>query len=318
PPATSGVSPEVQADALVKIYTMALAQGVARVYWFSPRDSEGMSFGLSATDGTPRASHAALRSLAGTLGARPRFLGWAQPGGAHYGFVFGTAQTTVLAAWARTGQTSTLNFASLVTVIDPRSGTTRSATTLRLTDVPVLLVAPVASAQAQQWQRDAAASVGKAFPWYGDHRNAASVSLTAGSDPQGVFMVNAPAASVVNGVAEFDLEGRSGAKFSVDPSFLSYTTTPIRITLVLRAHGTGDPGFNLRYESNAPLSRTDGNGLIASSSGWHHVGSTSFYTKTWAIADPRFVGLYGYNFYLDTDGPTHSQFSIRQITVSKP
>ncbi|HJW11028.1 MAG TPA: hypothetical protein VJ598_04540, partial [Albitalea sp.] len=220
PPATSGVSPEVQADALVKIYTMALAQGVARVYWFSPRDSEGMSFGLSATDGTPRASYAALRSLASTLGARPSFLGWVQPGGAHYGFVFGTAQTTVLAAWARTGQTSTLNFASPVTVIDPRSGATRSATTLPLTDVPVLLVAPAASAQAQQWQRDAAASVGKAFPWYGDHRNAASVSLTAGSDPQGVFMVNAPAASVVNGIAEFDLEGRSGAKFTVDPSFL--------------------------------------------------------------------------------------------------
>jgi len=48
--------------------------------------------------------------------------------------------------------------------------------------------------------------------------------------------VNAPPATVADNVAEFNLEGTPGACFAVDPVFLPYVTTPIRITAVLRGH----------------------------------------------------------------------------------
>jgi len=314
--ARTGQSAQDQADALTKIYTLSLAQGVARVYWFSPRDSEGMTLGLATPDGSKRPSYAALRSLSGTLGARPSYLGWTQPDGV-YGFVFDAPQGTVLCAWAHPDQTRTLTFASAVTVVDPRSGASRQATSVTLTDAPLLLVAPTGSGPAQQWRHAAAANAGRAFAWHGDHGGATSVSLTAGGEPQGVAMLSPPAVTVAGGTSEFNLQGRAGASFAVDPAFLSYTTTPIRISIVLRGHGKGDPGFNLKYESNAPLSTSDGNGLVAASDGWHHVASTSFYEKSWVIRNPRFVGLYGYNFVLDTDGPSHARFSIQKVTVSK-
>ncbi|MGJ7511009.1 hypothetical protein [Variovorax sp. GT1P44] len=317
-PAADGVGPQRQSDALAKIYTMAFAQGVARTYWFDPSDSEGLTMGLTTVDGTKRPAWYALRSLNTYLGARPRYVGWTQPGNAYYGFVFKGPQGVVLSAWTRPAQPAVLALASDVTVVDPRTGATTTSRTPTLTDAPAILVAPAGSAQAEQWLTEAAASNGKAFPWNGDHSASASVQLTAGAMPQGVFMKDAPAATVANNTPEFNLEGRTGPCFAVDPTFLPlYGAAPIRITVVLRGHGHGDPGFNLRYESDALIASGDGNGLVPTSEGWFHVAGTAFHQKTWTVPNARFVGLYGYNFCLDSDGTAHSQYSIRQVTVSR-
>ncbi|MDM0075414.1 hypothetical protein QTH90_13520 [Variovorax sp. J2P1-59] len=317
-PAASGEGPLRQADMLVRIYTMAFAQGVARTYWFDPSDSEGLTMGLTTADGTKRPAWHALRSLNTYLGARPRYAGWTQPGNAYYGFVFTGPQGVVLSAWSRPGQSTVLTLASDVTVVDPRTGATTTSRTPTLTEAPAIWIAPAGSAQAQQWLSDAAASSGKPFPWNGDHSASASVQLTAGATPEGVFMKDAPAATVVNNVAEFNLEGTTGACFAVDPTFLPlYATTPIRITAVLRGHGHGDPGFNLLYESDAPIASGDVNGLVPSSEGWYRVVGTRFHEKTWTVPNARFVGMFGFNFCLYADGPAHSQFSIRRVTVSR-
>lgn len=317
-PAAGANGPQLQSDSLTKIYTMAFAQGVVRTYWFDPSDSEGLTMGLTTADGTKRPAWHALRSLTTYLGARPRYAGWTQPGNAYYGFVFTGPQGVVLSAWSRPGQSAVLALASDTTVVDPRTGATTTARTHTLTDAPAILVAPAGSAQAQQWLSEAAASNGKPFPWNGDHSATASVQLTAGAMPEGVVLKNAPAATVVNDIAEFNLEGTSGACFAVDPTFLPlYGTAPIRITVVLRGHGHGDPGFNLRYESDALIASADGNGLVPSSEGWFRIEGTSFQEKTWTVPNARFVGLYGYNFCLVSDGPAHSQFSIRRVTVSR-
>jgi hypothetical protein len=316
-PAASGAGPQQQADVLAKIYTMAFAQAVGRTYWFDPSDSEGLTMGLTTADGTKRPAWYALRSLNTYVGARPRYVGWTQPGNAYYGFVFRGPQGVVLSAWSRAGQSAVLALASDVTMVDPRTGAASTTRTPTLTEAPAILVAPNGSAQARQWLSEAAATSGKPFPWNGDHSASASVQLTAGATPDGVSMVNAPPATVVNNVAEFNIEGTPGACFAVDPVFLPYVTTPIRITAVLRGHGHGDPGFQLRYESDAPIASADGNGLVPSSDGWFHVDGTTFYEKTWTVPNARFVGKYGYNICFDSDGPAHSQFSIRRVTVSR-
>jgi hypothetical protein len=316
-PADGGVGPEMQADVLTKIYTMAIAQGVARTYWFDPRDSEGLSLGLTTADGTKRPAFHALRSLSGQLGATPSYVGWTQPDNAYYGFIFTTSKSVSMVAWSRAGQSSTRTLSSDVAAIDPRTGTSITTRMPTITEAPVILVAPLASSQAKQWLRDAAGNLGKAFPWNGDHSTSSTVELVAGAAPNGVFMVSPPPVTVVNNVAEFDLEGRSGATFAVDPTFLSYATTPIRITAVVRGHGNGNPGFNLKYESDAPIAAADGNGLVGSSNGWFQIKGTTFYEKTWVIPNARFIGKYGFNFAFDTDGPAYSQFSIARVTISK-
>lgn len=315
---TPGVSPQMQADLLTKIYTMSLAQGVARVHWFSPRDSDALTLGLTTPDGGYRPSYIALRALSGYLGARPVYRGWIQPAYSYYGFVFDGPRGTVLSAWTPKGRPVTLNLPEPVERVDPRTGATTTVWSVTLTEAPVLLVAPTSSSLGQIWQRGALANTSKVFAWSGDHHAAASVNLTAGSDSQGVFMIDPPAVTVFQGVPEWSMRGRSAVSFAVDPAFLSYTTTPVRITVSLRAHGDGSPGFNLKYESNAPLASADGNGLVSASEGWHRVASTNLYEKTWTIANPRFVGVYGYNFTLAMDGAAHSQFSIQRVSVARP
>ena len=317
-PAATGPGPDLQADLLVKIHTLALAQGVARSYWFDPSDSEGLTMGLSTATGVKRPAWFALRALRLALGPRPAYKGWTQPGNAVNGFVFSGAQGVVLVAWAAAGQSATLPLASGVTAVDPRSGSSRALTgSATLTDAPVLLSAPTGSAQALQWQRDAAATAGRAFAWHGDHSAVMSVSLTAGSPHDGLALANPPPVTVVGGVPEFNFTGRGGPTFAVDPAFLSYSPTPVRITVVLRGLGSGDPGFNLKYEAAVPIAQADGNGLHAAASGWTRVTGTSLVEKTWTLPDARFIGLYGFNFSLDSDGPAHAQFSIHKVTLSR-
>ena len=316
-PASGGVGPSIQADVLTKIYTMAAAQGVARTYWFDPRDSEGLSLGLTTSDGSKRPAWFALRSLTEYLGTQPVYVGWTQPDNTYYGFVFKSEKGVVMIAWARPGQSAMRMLSSEVVAIAPRTGASAPTYAPVVTDVPTILVAPAESAQASQWIGEARENSGKAFAWNGDHSTSTSVQLIAGEEPNGVFMVNPPPVTVVNGVAEFNLSGRGGARFAVDPTFLSYETTPIRITAVVRGHGTGNPGFNMKYESDVPIASADANGLVGLSTGWFQVKGTEFYEKTWVVPNPRFVAKYGFNFGFVTDSAPNSQFSVARVTVSR-
>src|SRR5581483_7766179 len=58
------VTEEDAAKALAKIYTMALAQGIARVQWFEAQDpvGEDQGFGLLARDGSARDSYKTLKA----------------------------------------------------------------------------------------------------------------------------------------------------------------------------------------------------------------------------------------------------------------
>jgi len=320
PPSAGGMGEPMQADVLTKIYTMAFAQGVARTYWFDPVDSEGLMMGLVTADGVRRPSWQAMRTLNAYLGERPLYGGWTQPANAWYGFVFAGMRGVMLSAWTRPGQTADVALASEVTVVDPRTGNTRNARgSVTLTPSPVLLVAPYGSAQSLRWLREGADSAGKPFPWNGDHSAAASVSLTAGVEPDGVFIVNPPPVTTVNGVAEYNLAGGIGACFGVDPTFMTYAyaARPVRLTVQVRGHGVGTPGFHVLYESDAPIASTDVNNLQEISDGWYAVEGTQFREKSWTLPNARFVGQYGYNICLYTTGGDKGALSVRKVTVSR-
>ena len=93
--------PERQAEALVKAYTMAIAQGVACVQWFEGRDGDSGPMGLLDGKGVPRPSYHALGRMIQHLGQHPRYLGWVLLNQRNYGFVFDGPSGRVLVAGGR-------------------------------------------------------------------------------------------------------------------------------------------------------------------------------------------------------------------------
>jgi hypothetical protein len=102
-----------------------------------------------------------------------------------------------------------------------------------------------------------------------------------------------------------------GNVFIVDPEFLSYTTTPIEITAVVRRNEANDnAGFKLVYESTT--------GLKTAKSGWFTApDNKQWHTVRWQIDDAQFVNYWGYNFALESDGSTFNKYYLQSVTLRK-
>ena len=312
---TQAQDPIKQAALLTKVFVMALAQGVSRVYWFDPRDSEGLTFGLLAGDGSKRPAYIAMQTLIANLGKAPTFNGWLN---AEYsGFVFSTLTTTFLVAWAPPGKTVPVRLLSNAkTVLLDAATITAALLDVTFTERPLMLVVPRWSKQAYQWRRETRVTKASPYSFNGNHAAAQSVSLVPDGTDNGIYMRDALPVQEFEGVKEFDATGRNGLSFTVDPAFMSYDTHAVKITAVLRGNGVGDPGFNFKYESNVPLSYTDWAGR-SNTDGWHSIKGIAATEKSWIVSNPRFIGVFGYNFTFDTDGPTHADFSLVSLKVEK-
>jgi hypothetical protein len=192
-----------------------------------------------------------------------------------------------------------------VLIVQPRTGATSTADVYELTPSPIILVGAPSSFIAQ-----ARANINRPFPWGGDFSNATSVSFIAAGADQGLHPLGARTIVTVDGAPALDVSASSGQSFTVDPQFSSYTTSPLRITAVVRRSGADAAGFNLKYEAT---------------SGWKSIGSwyavpasDQWTTQSWTITDPQFVGKWGYHFTFDSDSNQNSKYRIQSVTVTKP
>src|SRR5205807_1956764 len=93
------------------------------------------------------------------------------------------------------------------------------------------------------------------LPWGGDYTNAKSVSVTMGERNIEKGLHTMSGAAVAEAVVAYGGSARAGSipggnVFMVDPDFMSYATTPIEITAVVRRNPANDnAGFKLNYES---------------------------------------------------------------------
>jgi len=119
----------------------------------------------------------------------------------------------------------------------------------------------------------------------------------------------APAVVAYGGAARSgDVPG--GSTFIVDPTFLSYTSTPIEITAVVRRNAANEnSGFKLVYESTNGFKTAGGWYTVPDNKEWH--------TARWRIDDPQFVNYWGYNFSLVSDGNQYNRYLIQSVTVTK-
>ena len=301
---------DTQAHALVKAYTLSIAQGVACVQWFEGMDGDSGPLGLLDRDGKPRPAYTAMAQMIKHLGQYPEYLGWVLLNNKHPGFAFQGNGTTILVAWSRQGQTDEFKFEKPVRFIDPLTGEISIADKCELTKAPVFVRGVPASLI-----NEARLNKDKPLPWGGDFSEAQSVSITMGDEPREQGLHTLSGEDLARAVIGYGGSARAGNLpggnlFIVDPGFISYTTEPIEITAVVRRNEDNvNSGFKLVYESTTGFKTAGGWYTVPDNQKWHSV--------TWKIDDPQFVAYWGYNFSLVSDGNEFNKYYIQSVTVTK-
>jgi len=300
-----------QAYALVKAYTMGIAQGINCISWFEGMDGDSGPMGLLMGNGTPRPSYTALGQMVQRIGQHPTYLGWVLLNDKDYGFVFKGTQSNVLVTWAEKGTTDNVDFGQAVSIVDPLTGTATQAATTTLTEAPIIVDGAPDAIVAQ-----AQGNLNKPFPWGGDYTDAKSVSVTYGTTNVEKGLHTHSAAAVAADIVLYGGSARAGSVpggnvFTVDPNFLSYTSTPIEITAMVRRDANNDPAqLELTYESSDyDLKWNTGDKKAAP---YVIPDNTDWHKATWRIDDSQFVGMYGYNFRFNS-----GKYVIQSVTVTK-
>jgi hypothetical protein len=301
--------PDQQAYALVKAYTMGIAQGVTCLEWFEGMDGDSGPMGLLQANGTPRPAYKAMAQMIKYLGQHPDYLGWVLLNGKDYGFVFQGANGPVLITWAPLGTKDDVRLNWRATIVDPLTGNSDDTSMTTLTEAPVIIDGvPDAAVKLAQSNKT------KPFPWGGDYTNAKSVSVTYGQTNVEKGLHTQSATSIAADVLAYGGSSRAGGVpggtvFMVDPNFLTYSSTPIEISVVVRRNQANDnAGFKLVYESTTGYKNL----------GWYTVpDNAEWHTMTWKITDEQFVDMWGYNFSLDSDGNQYNKYDIQSVTVTK-
>ncbi len=313
------VTEEDAAKALAKIYTMAIAQGIARTQWFEAQDpvGEDQGFGLLARNGAARASYGTFKTLTAHLGPAPKYLGWLALGeaGKGYGFLFQGKNAPVLIAWMPVGHSeSVLAFASKVKVIDPFSGAvTVSHQPFRFNDTPILV-----TDLPDETVRLAQTNAGKNFPWGGDYSAAKAVhcepGLTDGN--RGVFQIQravTPTVKFADGSTGVLSRGDIGqaVSFWVHPSFANFQTKEYFIRVRVRRIAPGNVGMNLNYE----VADSQGRNPYKNRGQWFGLtADDAWQMYTWHVTDACFTKMWGYDFSLRPEQSV--PFVIGKIEVS--
>jgi hypothetical protein len=313
------VTEQDAARALAKIYTMAIAEGIARTEWFEAQDpiGEDQGFGLLSRDGTPRVSYTTFKTLTSRLGAVPKYEGWLAlgRGGKGYGFVFRGEPAPLLVAWMPLGQTDkTVSFAADVEVIDALSGATtmlKASQPLTLTDAPVLV-----AGVPPDLVKEARSHAGTNFPWGGDYAKARSVTLEPGSTEgaNGVFQVQrraTPTLKYADGSTGILVRGDQEVSFYCHPSFAHFRTNDYYVRVSVRRVAPGNVGMNLHYE----VADSQGRSPYKNRGQWFGVTEKNdWQTYTWHVTDACFSKMWGYDFSLRPEQSV--PFVIGKVEVS--
>lgn len=309
------------ARTLVKAYTMAIAQGVARIQWFEAQDPAGeeAGFGLIDRQGRERASYRALKHLSEALGETPKYQGWLALGreGRGYGFVFAGKEASVLVAWMPAKLSdNTLTFTDNLAMIDPLTGTPTALAAgeaLKLTAAPII-VANLPAALTKQ----AIANAAKPFPWGGNFAQAKTVNLSPG-DPAsaaGIFQTNraaTPQVTFADGSTGILVPGdiNHPVSFFVHPSLAGIETRDYYVRATVRRVAPGNVGMNCIYER----ADTQGGTPYVNVGQWF--GATDgdgWQTHTWHVPDAALAKMWGFDFALRPEQSV--PFVIGKVEIS--
>ncbi len=302
---------DTQAHTLIKAYAMGIAQGVQCIQWFEGMDGDSGPMGLIDGKAQARPAFTAMAQMIEHLGQHPQYLGWLLLHEKHYAFVFQGAKSRVLVTWSHSKTPDEVRLGQSTRWVNPLTGEITESDHHGLTVAPVFAL-DVPDALVKQAQANCA----KPLPWGGDYAQAKSVSITMEGEQQEHGLHTLSDDALAKAVVAYGGSARAGNVpggnlFVVDPSFLSYTTEPIEITVVVRRNEANDnAGFKLVYESKT--------GFKTAKPGWFTVpDNKEWHTVRWRIDDAQFVNYWGYNFSLVSDGDKFNKYYLQSVTVTK-
>jgi hypothetical protein len=321
-PAPIGAEPEAdakQAVVMVKGHLLSLAQGFQRIFWFEARGpsyGQGTDLGIIRKDWTPRPAYTAYKTMTTLLGPEPKYLGWVDIDKGAYGFLFRGVQGNVLAVWGPPKSDHKAKFDGDVTLTDLTGSATpmKTGQELTLTTTPVF-VSQVPDALVELARSD----LGKPYPWGGDYAHAQTVACAMGAvnREDGLKQVNPNTTAVVNGLVDscvrlnFSIGGEGHyIYFRVDPQFVPYGTTHLKITIVARRiSAEKSASMGVTYESATHGYTGAGQAQeIPADIDWHEL--------TWEVTDANFVGQWGWNFRFEATG-SPNEFYVKEVRVDK-
>jgi hypothetical protein len=285
------------ARALVKLYVMALAQGIRRTQWFEAQDPAGedQGFGLLGRDGRPRAAYTAFLTMVKVLGDRPIYEGWVPLGSKArgYGFLFRRGTQEALIAWAPVGETAAVSLAEPAFVVDltDKKTLTAAGQILTLNDSPVFIVpAP------GDLVRTAKANAARPFPWGGDYSGAKTVTLdyTKPGDPiRGLFPTDSPTLKVFpDGSQGILVERNAATNYFVHPSFAGLGTSEYFVRITVRRTMPGNVGMNCVYE----IADSQGRSPYENVGDWFGLSpDEGWQTHTWHLTGASFSAMWGFD-----------------------
>ncbi|MEM1058138.1 MAG: endo-1,4-beta-xylanase [Verrucomicrobiota bacterium] len=324
------IDEDLAAEILVKVYALGIAQGAERVSWFNIKDAGGsQGFGLLKGNNNPRKTYTAYDAMTDALGTTPKYKGWLTPdsNGWGYGIVFDNAGASAMAAWMPKGESASVSFGTTVEVVDIKTNTSTNASSITLTDEPVLIKGLPASMVAT-----AEANKSQPFPWSSQPVNAnlAEIELGEITIERGLELDRAqtvsPNGTGTNGVIVSQPGVDRRLYLSVSPSFMDYNTETFHIRVTCRLKELRNPndpspnysGMNLFYQDNddnetaTPVPKVYNN----LSGSWRPIpNNLNTHTFTWTVTDGMMVHTFGYSFYLNFD--SSNPFIIDKVEISK-
>ena len=307
-----------QAEAIAKAYTLCLAQGIDRVFWFEGRGrayGPDGDFGIIRNNWTKRPSFQAMQTLTGLLGRRPQYLGWLNPTGKSYAFVFQGKTGPVLVTWATGDKGDRLRFPTTVTTTDlagkaveakARRDITLTRTPVFITNLPKKQIA------------DARANHDRRPPWLKDYSKAKSVSCSMGAAnaESGLTQLEKADGKTVVGRVDgaharrTDIAGKSlYMYFDVDDSYVSLGDNEVEITIAARRVDRAKAGgCNLTYESVKGYRQIGQWWTVPSKLGWHE--------HTFRLKDANFANNWGWNFRIDVVS-SPGDIWVKKVTVKR-
>lgn len=307
-----------QADAIVKVFVLSIAQGFDKIFWFEARGpayGKGTDHGFIRQDWTPRPAFHAAKTMTGLLGAEPKYVGWLDVSGG-YGFVFESARGDVLVTWAPPKKDVKPIFSADVRVVQQSGAEAPLAKgdALALTTSPTF-IADLPADLGKQARENA----GKPFPWSGGYADAKEVTcrLAATNVDQGIQQMHLKTTDVVHLLDQSYRRSRATkggeghyAYFRVDTEFASFGNKQLEITLVAKRADPNRPAHtSLTYESMTGYKGAKGGR-------WQIPAGDEWQEHTWKVDDANFVGGWGWNFRTDAGG-SPGEFLIKEVRVKK-
>ena len=305
---------QLQAESLVKLYTLAFAQGIDKVFWFEgkgPNYPDG-NFGLLRRDRSKRPSYHALDTMTALLGSHPVYGGWLSLTDQSYGFVFNGGEQPVLVIWAKSSARLSFPYDVTLTGLDGSSRSIPAGQEFPLSQAPQFLTGLSPALLA-----DATNHLSQEFPWSTySGSGAATVMLGAAPVEQGVCQLNTFGRVIpgqIEGEGAVRTPARTGSEFrsvvfDVDDAYVGYGDHKLQITITARRVDPAvNTGMNLIYESTAGYVNYGQWWTLPAGPGWHQ--------KTYTLSNAQFVNKWGWNFACQNE--TSGDFWIRDVRVTK-